>query len=125
MAFGLRGAVVRPRPDGAYDVRMRHGERDLLGHLLGQLRELLTAGSGGGAAGADVDPVLRRLFPTAYPDDAELDAEYQGLVRDDLLEGRLAAIDVVEETVDADVITEEQLLAWMGAVNDLRLVIGT
>ena len=40
-------------------------------------------------------------------------------------QGRLAGLDKVEETLDADVVTEEQLLAWMGAVNDLRLVLGT
>ena len=125
MGLGKRGALVRRRRDGAYDVRLRGWESDLLSSLVPQLRELLTAGSGGGADAAAVDPSLKRLFPTAYADDAELDAEYQSLVRDDLLEGRLAALDKVEETLDADVITEEQLLAWMGAVNDLRLVLGT
>ena len=125
MALGGRGALVRRRRDGAYDVRLRGWERDLLTDLVPQLRELLTAGAGGGEAGAAPDPSLRRLFPTAYADDAALDAEYQSLVRDDLLERRLAALDLLEETVDADVVTEDQLLAWMGAVNDLRLVIGT
>lgn len=125
MALGSRGALVRRRRDGAFDVRLKGWERDLLTDLVPQLRELLTAGAGGGEAGTAPDPSLRRLFPTAYADDAELDAEYQSLVRDDLLERRLAALDLLEETVDADVITEEQLLAWMGAVNDLRLVIGT
>lgn len=125
MALGKRGALVRRRRDGAFDVRLRGWERDLLSSLVPQLREMLTAGSGGGAGGAGVDPTLKRLFPTAYVDDAALDAEYQSLVRDDLLEGHLAALDLVEETLDADVVTEEQLLAWMGAVNDLRLVLGT
>lgn len=125
MALGKRGALVRRRRDGAFDVRLRGWERDLLSSLVPQLREMLTAGSGGGAGGAGVDPILKRLFPTAYVDDAALDAEYQSLVRDDLLEGHLAALDLVEETLDADVVTEEQLLAWMGAVNDLRLVLGT
>ncbi len=125
MALGKRGALVRRRRDGAFDVRLRHWERDLLGSLVTQLRELLTAGSGGGAAATAVDPTLKRLFPTAYPDDAGLDAEYQSLVRDDLLERRLAALDLVDETLDADVVTEEQLQAWMSAVNDLRLVLGT
>jgi len=116
---------VRRRRDGAYDLRLRGWERDLLTNLVPQLRELLTAGAGGGEARSAPDPSLRRLFPTAYADDAELDAEYQSLVRDDLLERRLAALDLLEETVDADVVTEEQLLAWMGTVNDLRLVLGT
>jgi hypothetical protein len=71
------------------------------------------------------DPAVRRLFPPAYADDAGRDAEYQELVHDDLLAARLAALDVVAATVDAGNLDEEQLLAWMGAVNDLRLVLGT
>ena len=70
MALGKRGALVRRRRDGAFDVRLRGWERDLLSSLVPQLREMLTAGSGGGAGGAGVDPVLKRLFPTAYVDDA-------------------------------------------------------
>ena len=76
-------------------------------------------------AGTAADPNLRRLFPTAYPDEPALDREYRGLVSDDLLARRLAALDTVIETVDATRLDEEQLLAWMGAVNDLRLVLGT
>lgn len=125
MAFGRRGTFVRRRSDGGFDVRIKGWERDQLGSFVTQLRELLTAGAGGGAAGAAVDPSLTRLFPTAYPDDVERDAEYQSLVRDDLLERRLVALDTVEETLDADIITEDHLMAWMGVVNDLRLVIGT
>ena len=39
------------------------------------------------------DPSVRRLFPTAYHEDPERDREYQQLVRDELLERRLAALD--------------------------------
>ena len=46
--------------------------------LVGQLREQLLASTD--------DPSLRRLFPPAYPDDAERDAGYQVLARDELLE---------------------------------------
>jgi hypothetical protein len=104
--------------------RTRHGieatlpdeERELLGELAAQLRELLLA---------DEDPNLRRLYPTAHADDARLDREYQSLVHGSLVEGRLAALDVLESTIDAQILTEEQLGCWMGAVNDLRLVLGT
>jgi hypothetical protein len=34
-------------------------------------------------------------------------------------------LDVVESTVDADEVDDEQLGAWLGALNDLRLVLGT
>ena len=39
--------------------------------------------------------------------------------------GRLANVDAVEASIDAEVLTEEQLTAWMQAINSLRLVLGT
>lgn len=112
--------MFRPRiaraGDGTFRLRLSADERALLRSLVGQLRDLLSAGD---------DPDLRRLFPPAYADDAERDAEYRSMTGDDLLERRLAAIDVVEATIDAKRLSEEQLTAWMGAVNDVRLVLGT
>jgi len=84
--------------------------------LVSQMREILAE---------DADPGLRRLYPTAYAEDAERDQEYQRLVHDDLLARRLAAFETVEETLGADRLDEEQVVAWMGALNDTRLVIGT
>lgn len=100
---------------GRYAVRLPDEERDVLLSLLPQLRDLLTMD----------DPLTRRVFPTAYAQDAERDREYQQLVHDDLLESRLAAIDVIEQTLDADELTTEQLDGWMTALNSLRLVLGT
>ena len=39
-----------------------------------------------------VDASLRRLFPTAYHNDAKKDAEYQRLMREELLASRLSSI---------------------------------
>ena len=80
-----------------------------------QLETLLTA---------DTDDT-RRLFPTAYPDDPELDAGYQILAREQLIDGRKEAIELLRRSADAEQVTAEQLTAWMGIVNDLRLVLGT
>ena len=68
---------------------------------------------------------MRRLFPTAYHDDPDRDREYQQLVRDELLERRLAALATVEATARADEVTQEELTAWLTSLNDLRLVLGT
>jgi Domain of unknown function (DUF2017) len=103
--------------DGTFALALPDNERQLLRELVGQLRDVLLA--------TTEDPTLRRLFPTAYPNDAERDREYQVLVRDELLAKRLAALDIVEETVSATELDEEQVTAWMGALNDLRLVLGT
>jgi hypothetical protein len=82
-----------------------------------QLREALTA--------EGEDAALRRLFPVAYPDDPERDAGYRALVHDDLRAGRLAALDTMEGTLGDDRLDEDTVVAWMGVVNDLRLVLGT
>ena len=115
----IPGRRVRRSRKGGFDLRLPESERQLVASLVGQLRSVLTGDDVG------VDPGLRRLFPSAYADDAARDAEYREMVHDDLLAARLAALDVVEATVGAANVDEAQLLAWMGAVNDLRLVLGT
>jgi hypothetical protein len=101
--------------DGLYTVSLEAYERELLRSLPGQLRDLL----------ATDDPALIRLYPPAYVSDDEANEEYQRLTRGDLTNRRLEALDLLESTVDADRLTEEQLAGWMGALNDLRLVLGT
>ncbi len=71
------------------------------------------------------DPVLRRLFPSAYPADPDLDASYQILARSELTDERRAEIEVVRTTLSADDISRDELASWMRVTNDLRLVIGT
>jgi hypothetical protein len=71
------------------------------------------------------DPSVRRLFPPAYPDDAERDAGYQVLTRDELLEHKLAALDTVEATLDGGQLDDAAMTAWMTTLNSLRLVLGT
>jgi hypothetical protein len=108
---------VRRTRKGDFEVKLPQEERALLQSLAPQLRDQLD--------GDLADPSLRRLFPTAYADDPERDHEYHALVRDDLADRRRAAIDTLVTTLDESRLTEGQLTAWMGAVNDLRLVLGT
>jgi hypothetical protein len=100
------------------DIRLRlpREERDLLRGLPTQLRRLLVE--------APDDPSLERLFPPAY-DDTESEQEYRRLMGDELLEGRRRALWVVEQTLDQDRLSGEQAQAWLTALNDLRLVLGT
>ena len=44
---------------------------------------------------------------------------------DELLEGRRRTLRVIEETLDQDRLTKEEAEAWLTALNDLRLVLGT
>jgi hypothetical protein len=71
------------------------------------------------------DPRVRRLYPAAYADDAEKEDEYRRLTHEELRSARLATVDAVEASVDATAVSEEQLTAWMQAINSLRLVLGT
>ena len=108
---------VMPNGDGTFSLNLRDEERALIGAIVPDLRSLL--------ADDPNDEMLTRLFPTARPDDTDAEAEYRDLVRDDLVSKRLARLDIVAELAEATVLDREQLAAWVGAVNDIRLVLGT
>jgi hypothetical protein len=109
---------VRRTRNGEFEVRLPSEERDVLRQVLPQLKAALLGD-------ANADPGFKRLFPVAYADDPAHEAEYQALVGSELLATRVGQVDTVLETLDASVLSEDQLFAWMGAVNDLRLVLGT
>lgn len=111
------GRRIRRRGDG-FQIRLDRHERALLRSLPDQLRELLDSGDA---------EALDRLFPPAYSADvdAEREAEYRRLMRDDLEHRHREALDVLEATVDDDRIDAGQLQQWMAAINQFRLVLGT
>jgi cation diffusion facilitator CzcD-associated flavoprotein CzcO len=102
--------------EGAFRLRLPRAERDLLRRLPADLREVLRA--------SPDDPSLRRLFPRAYDDEAD-EHEYHRLMQDELAAGRRRALQVLEKTVDHDRLSAEEAQAWLTALNDLRLVLGT
>jgi hypothetical protein len=106
---------VKRTRTGRYHLRLSSGERAVLRSLPDQLDELLD----------EDDPSLRRLFPPAYEDDPERDAEYQRLMREDLVARHRAALETMARTLDASDLTEEELSAWLGSLNGFRLVLGT
>ena len=108
---------VEPTGEGDFRLRLSDGERELLRTLPGELRALLDSERD--------DPGLRRLFPPAYERDEEGEDEYRRLMADELLEGRRAALRLVEETAGRDRLTAAELDGWLRALNDLRLVLGT
>lgn len=91
-------------------------ERALLVDLAKQFRTVLTL---------DEDPDLRRLYPAAYANDAERDADYANLVHDDLVRTRIDAVEALIASSAAAYIDDEQLIAWMHVLNGLRLLLGT
>jgi Domain of unknown function (DUF2017) len=110
-----RAPIQRTR-EGDFRLRLSHEERELLRTLLAELRALLD--------GDTSEPMLRRLFPPGYEDDVEEESEYQRLMHGELLAGRREALRVLEATLGRERLREEELHAWLGALNDLRLVLG-
>lgn len=116
MGFRRRSRLRRLGP-GRYAVELAEVEREVLADLADQLRDLL-------AQGTD-DPRLRRLFPTAYHEDPDRDLEYQVLARDQLIEGRLASLEVLGGLDGVAELDADGAGLLLRALNDARLVLGT
>lgn len=86
--------------------------------------DLASLGSG---SQPERDPLLGRLFPAAYndPGDQSLDAEYQRYMGHELAKKHKESLQVLADTAGARNVSEDQLLAWMRALNSIRLVLGT
>jgi hypothetical protein len=108
--------VIRRTRQGRYQINLGADERSMLRALPADLRERL--------ADPD-DPGLRRLFPPAYGDDEQRAAEYRRLMQDDLVSRHRESLEVLERTADAEELSEEEMLAWLNALNQIRLVLGT
>ncbi len=114
--------------DGTLTVSLAEEELGLLRALPEQLRDVFE--------GDAEDPARMRLFPRAYLDPtAETEeAEWQALVHPSLLQERLDALGLITATLDrAELIddwwqvdlTPDDVQAWLGVLNDTRLVLGT
>ena len=108
---------IERTPDGDFRLRLSAGERDLLTSLPTELTALIEADP--------ADPGLRRLFPPAYEHDEESEDEFRRLMHEELLAGRREALEVLAETARSDRLSGEQLEAWLRALTDLRLALGT
>ena len=100
----IRRKRVRRTRAGGYRLDLPPEERELLRTLLPQVRDLL-------AAPPD-DPRVRRLYPTAFTDDPEKEAEYQRFMQEELVASRIAAVEAVEASLDAKELDEAQ--RWPG-----------
>lgn len=114
-----RGGPIKRVRRGGFELRLEPKERDILRGLPDQLRRLIENED------PTSDPAMARLYPPAYEDDPIRNLEFEQIAGDDLTSQRLASISVMEGSIDAERLTEVQLLAWLGVMNDLRLVLGT
>ncbi|WP_169950260.1 DUF2017 domain-containing protein [Microbispora sp. H11081] len=117
-------------------VRLDAGEVSILRSLVSQVLGLVEPGTTGddpleralgiGAAAPPADPVLARLFPSAYADDEEAAQEFRRYTEATLRDGKRADASTLLETAEPGVLTltPEQGQAWLRALNDVRLALG-
>jgi len=133
----------RSRSSDDLAVVLEAGEAAVLTRLCEELATLLDAdtagdddGDGDDIESTKADPVLERLFPRAYldPTEEQAEAEWQRFVHDDLMDGRRRALETVEQTLSGATVrrgrleltlNEEQAQAWLAVINDARLALGT
>jgi len=145
---------TRHRKSGAAVTTFTAFEADLLRSLAGQLIELLRNEAATEQIASDSledlldftgptrepeDPVLARLFPTAYPEDDEAAAEFRRYTEADLRNGKAAGaatiIDTLEEAglpaepedglfIDVE-LDPATALTWLRTFTDMRLAIAT
>lgn len=91
---------------------------DDLARLLGQT----------GPATPPDDPVLARLLPDAYSDDAEAAGDFRRFTEAELRDGKAAAARTVLATLPEEGgrirLSEEDAQVWLRALNDVRLALG-
>ena len=114
----------------SYAFRLEANEREVLSRLLDELDGLI---AGAGDPAVETTPVVSRLFPPAFTDhdgeNAERDAEYQRLMREELIASRRAALAESRSWLDPDSgeqsLNEATLTSIMRSLNSLRLVLGS
>ena len=115
--FRARGGLVVARLDPA--------EAGIVGLLLDQLDQLLSADAG------DVgdDPVLARLLPDGHRSDPALAADYRDLTESALRSGKTDDLAMVRASLPDGGgelrLDPDEAGAWLRTSNDLRLALGT
>jgi hypothetical protein len=131
-------------PDGGAAIALDEVEVSILRSLAVQLLELIGPGDAPEDGPADPlaelfadgpteppsDPALARLFPDAYEDDAD-SSDFRRYTENDLRSRKREDALAVVRTLDAGAggpvvkLSADESRQWLGALNDLRLTIGT
>ncbi len=119
---------------GELVARLRPEEVELLRRLPDELQPVLDAPPEPDVAG-EGDAIRQRLFPRAYLDPTEEQAEHdwQSAVHPELVRTKLEALSLLTTTLDRAtttrgrvevVLSPEESEAWLGVLNDARLALG-
>ncbi|MER6942680.1 DUF2017 domain-containing protein [Nonomuraea sp. NPDC005983] len=124
------------RSGGGVIAEFEAAEVSILRSLVSQVLGLVAPGEtsddpleralGIGDARTPSDPVLARLFPSAYQDPEEA-AEFRRYTEATLRDGKRADAQTMLDTAEPGrrELTPEQAQAWLRALNDVRLALGT
>lgn len=135
-------AMLRPlgAPDQGMDLLLEEVERELLLSLTGQLIDFVGSqpaeaedplvamvGIDPEAAPSE-DPALHRLLPDAFRDDAEASLEFRRFTERDLRDAKVRNAETVRASLEVGGLvihlTQDVIPAWLGFLNDTRLVLG-
>jgi Domain of unknown function (DUF2017) len=117
----------RKGPDDTLIVSLTSEELGVLAGLPDELRRVFDA--------PEPDAAAQRLFPQAHLDPTVEEAEeWTAMVHPDLLRQRLDALELVTSSLARSTenkewreiaLTPDDIQAWLGVLNDTRLVLGT
>jgi Domain of unknown function (DUF2017) len=107
---------IRRGRGGRIRVDLGPEERALLRQVAAEVTALLEE--------APDDPSLQRLRPPAHEDEA-LEREFWSLAGPQLDAGRKSALATLAGTAEQEALSLEEADAWLRALNDARLVLGT
>lgn len=117
------GGPFRRKKDGI-EVALRVAEAGAIKRVAEDLEQML----------GDPDESMRRLFPPGYADDLALEEEFRAMTRDQLVTHKQRAVrEVINSLEEGETrrgtwhgfLDADRQHAWLGVLNDARLVLGT
>jgi hypothetical protein len=135
-------ASFRRARKGGVTVTLGPVEHEVLKRVLGEMLLFVSVESGGDAEDdplaravgigtateAPKDPALARLFPDGYTDDPEASADFRRYTEPGLRSAKheriATALSTLGEEPHKMLLDADEAQAWLGALNDSRLVLG-
>jgi len=114
------------RRDGSVDVTLAEAEAEVLRSIAARMSDVLAA--------PEQAAHTERLFPPAYTDDPDAQAEFARLMTADLLDGKRRAVASMLGTLQRGSLrrggwrvrlTADEAQDWLAVLNDTRLTLGS
>lgn len=106
---------LRRLEGGRFENLLHDEEKELLSVLPGLVNEAIDMNS----------PYVTRLFPPTYPFDTVAQAEFEKISSDALVKQHRGVLEGFCASIQKPEITLDDLMTWVGAINNIRLLLGT